>query len=165
MKTLIFVLLITFNLFAQDSQFISKCEQITDVVDTGTDVTLSSGVRTLYTSDGGSRTYIHGAILFDSLTSIINNGLTDRIMHIKWTFTLNSAQSDKRCMLELIIDDDPEIPIEKWEYLVDQQNTDIIFTGSTSVYTSSYSIENGFKIYLTTDNDMTLKNKSILIME
>ncbi len=99
--------------------FIPEKAAIHDLVDTGTPLTLVSGVRTLYTNDGATYEYQSSeqAVNFDNATGKLTCGsVVDAAVDIKIGGAMNAASANTRIRVELVMGlDGDEVPVDDVE--------------------------------------------------
>jgi hypothetical protein len=107
--------------------------------------------------------------LWNKATSLITDGILWAKLDIKIGFTLNSVTQEKYCKFELIIPDgiSPGVDIiaETRNIFVDSQGVDALFGISGFAYVGQEVLDKGIQIRVTPQVNMTIKNKSILVVE
>ena len=103
------------------------------------------------------------------IVDTISNGVLYSLLNVKIGFTLNSSNPERHCVFELIIPDGGgvgvDICVEKKTIFIDLQNTDEAHSISGFAYNGQLVIDNGLKIKMTPNANMTISQKSILIVE
>lgn len=139
---------------------------IHDCVDTGSDLSLSSGVEIDFPCDCASRDYTSGVDLWNSATSIIKDSIDDNEIKCKFKLTLNGSANDI-CAIKVVVPHPTfgDIEVDYQELVLYKNNTDTLFTVFSLLYngTDSEAVDYGFKVTLIPSANMTLKARSVLI--
>lgn len=150
-------------------QIVPIQSNIHDCVDTGTLVTLSSGVRTLYTNDKLTYEYKNGETdLWDSVNSIVKDSILDSKVDIVIGGTHNAPNANTRLKVELVIDVGgtglSEILVKTRTLEIVRNGVDINADMAFHVYNGAAALADGFKIYLTAENgDVGISDKAMLV--
>ncbi len=123
---------------------------IHDCSDTGTDQTLNSGVRTLYTNDKvGYEDKSGDTNLWDSVTSTITDSIAYSQIDIIIGGKMNASSANTRLFVELVIPATTEIVVRSFDLPITRNGVDIESSVSFNVYNGPAALLDGFQIYLT----------------
>ncbi len=134
------------------------------------DIVMTGGSTYVYTCNClGYESKSTATNLWNKTTSLITDGVLWAKLDIKVGFTLNSTVQEKYCRFDLIIPDgvSPGVDIiaETRNIFVDSKDTDETFGISGFAYVGAEVLTHGIQILVTPEVDMTIKNKSILVVE
>ena len=140
---------------------------IHDCVDTGSDLAILQNVEIQFPCDCANRNYINDKALWVNATGNFKDTIDDSLISVKIRVTLRGVK-DSICTVKLVTPHPTlgDLLITEHDFVLYKNNIDINFEWTTFVYngTDSDAKTYGFNVTLTPDANMTLKDRSILVM-
>lgn len=155
-----------FRNFIKDT-FIPTKNCIHDCVDTGTTLTLLSGVEVDLPIDCATRDYKSTTTaLWDPITSLVKDTIDNTEIRVKLTMTINGAINGI-CVVRCYVPHPTfgDILIDEQDFILYKNNIDVRRPVYFMLYNGvdSEAKDYGFKFTLTPTADMDLKSRSILV--